>query len=145
MKHRMVIEMNGKQHILTLGLGFLERLNTKYTTVFEGLPVGALALPKCITELGMKNPVIVKDIIFFGTMENVHRPSEDEIDEWIYEQLDDEETENKMFDDFFDYLTLVSGAKKFAKAIEEQKAKLQAQQSLLEEQKEAPKKKASKK
>ncbi|MCW6680882.1 tail assembly chaperone [Aerococcaceae bacterium NML130460] len=122
MNHKAVIEVNGTQHILTLGLGFLEQLNNKYSLPIDGMPIGALGLPKCLTELKVKNPIVVRDIILFGTMTNVHRPSEQEIEEWICEQMEDEATETKMFDDFFDYLKLVPGAKKFAKAMEEQQA-----------------------
>lgn len=140
MNNKATLQINGQSYLLTFGLKFLELLNSKYTLAIDGLAVGA-GLVTVWTELKMQNPVMIRDMILFATATNVNRPSEDEVEAYIFEQLEDEEKAVALFSQFGDFLTLAPGARRFIKAAEEA---TQANQSEKAPAKKATKKTASK-
>lgn len=109
-----VIEMNGTEHTLTLGLGFLEKLEElpKYQTAQFGLSTG-LALQKLFILIGSKNAGVFKDIVKYGTMTNAKRPSDDEIEAWVIEQLSESESAQQLATDFLILYKKLPGAKAF--------------------------------
>jgi hypothetical protein len=140
MNNKATLQINGQSYLLTFGLKFLELLNSKYTLAIDGLAVGA-GLVTVWTELKMQNPVMIRDMILFATATNVNRPSEDEVETYIFEQLEDEEKAVALFSQFGDFLTLAPGARRFIKAAEEA---TQASQPEKAPAKKATKKTASK-
>ena len=123
MNNKKKLEINGKSYLLTFGLKFLELLNEKYAiNTPDGIPLN-LGLARAYTDFEVGNPVVIRDMIVFATVTNVNRPSEEEIEEWLYSQLDDEETSNKLFQDFFEYLKLAPGAKRFLANVEVERGK----------------------
>lgn len=119
-----VIEINGVKHILTFGLGFLEQLNNKYQIVTEGFGFSA-GVATAMAELKMHNPVMVADFIRFGTMTNHNKPTDKEIEAWVIEQMDGGKAEDKLFDDFFELLKKVPGAKRLLKSTEKAQEELE--------------------
>lgn len=140
MNNKATLQINGQSYLLTFGLKFLELLNSKYTLAIDGLAVGA-GLVTVWTELKMQNPVMIRDMILFATATNVNRPSEDEVEAYIFEQLEDEEKAVALFSQFGDFLTLAPGARRFINAAE---AATQASQPEKAPAKKATKKTASK-
>ena len=140
MNNKATLQINGQSYLLTFGLKFLELLNSKYTLEIDGLAVGA-GLVTVWTELKMQNPVMIRDMILFATATNVNRPSEDEVEAYIFEQLEDEEKAVALFSQFGDFLTLAPGARRFINAAEEA---TQASQPEKAPTKKATKKTASK-
>lgn len=128
-----VIEMNGEKHILTFGLGFLEQLNNKYKIENQGFGVSA-GLYSSLMELTMKNPVMVADFIKFGTMTNHNRPTDSEIEEWVLEQVDDPEQEEKLFADFLELWKKLPGAKRVSKAVKDEQKRLEEPSEEAKEQ-----------
>ena len=113
------IDMNGTKHILTLGLGFLDKLDEvpRYQMERDGVRIGA-SLNLLYIHLSMRKASAIRDVIRFGTMTNVHRPTVSEIETWIYEQLDDEEKADKMFEDFLAVYEKLPGAKAMFRQVE---------------------------
>lgn len=139
MNNKATLQINGQSYLLTFGLKFLELLNSKYTLEIDGLAVGA-GLVTVWTELKMQNPVVIRDMIIFATATNVNRPSEDEVEAYIFEQLEDEEKAVALFSQFGDFLTLAPGARRFINA-----AEAATSQATQPAQAEKPAKKATKK
>lgn len=116
-KNTSVIEINGTKYILSFGLEFLRLLNEKYTMTQEGFEL-SIGIPKAMTELQFGNAIMVADMIKFATATLHNPPTDTEIEEYVYEQLEDENT--TLFDDFFALLQKAPGAKRMLKLTENQ-------------------------
>ena len=117
------LTIDKKTYLMTFGLGCLSRLNQAYQLDQNGFKVGA-GIPTAFAELSMGNFNVVADIIRFSTADNVNRPTDEEIEAYIYECADDDDS--TVFEDFLDYLKMVPGAKRFfnqAKQAEKNAAK----------------------
>lgn len=122
------ITINNETYLMTFGLDFLEQLNSKYQIHSNGFPI-SIGLQKALTELQMKNPVMIKDMILFATATNHSRPSEEEVEEYIFEQLSTEKKEDKLFDDFFGYSKKLPGATRLLKLAEEEVKKAEEKET----------------
>lgn len=126
--NKKAITINGISYLLTFGLDFASRMNDLYSQNLEGVSVG-FGLPKAFVMLGMHDAVVIRDIIRCAVATNHNQPTDEEIEEWIYEQMETEETEKQLFDDFFEYLQLVPGARKFGNSINQSVRELNEAQS----------------
>ena len=115
-KNTTVIEIGNKKYILTFGLEFLRLLNEKYTLNQNGFEISA-GLPKAVSEIQFGNAEMIAEIIRFATTTLHDKPTDAEIEEYIYEQLDRED-DFDLFEYFFDLLKKAPGAKAMLKRIE---------------------------
>lgn len=110
------LKIGNETYLMTFGLSFLERLNEKYSMEQSGMDV-SFGVPKAMVELQMGNAALLADIIRFATADLVNPPSEQEIEDYVYEQTEDPDTE--VFATFFDNLMLAPGAKRMLKLTEQ--------------------------
>lgn len=115
-----LIEINGEKVLMTFGIRFLELMGEKYSNDVSGMKMRGLHYASILTELQTKNPVVIFNMIKYSTEGNVRLKDED-IEDYIFEKLDDEETENKLFEDFFDIFKKLPGAKRYVKELEKSK------------------------
>lgn len=109
-----VLTINGEEHTLTIGLAFMDALeeSPKYQIGVMGINVGS-ALQKLLMLLSTKNGGAYRDVIKFGTMTNVKRLSDSEIEAWVTEQLNDPVKSEKMSTDFLELYKKLPGATVF--------------------------------
>lgn len=124
MDNTSVIEINGKNYVMTFGMGFLEKLNSKYTvTTSEGLELRN-GIAQALMDIGAGNAAIFYDMILFSTANLQKKPSPVEVEKYVLEKIDDEEESEAMTADFLECLKKVPGwkafEKKLKKAIEEE-------------------------
>lgn len=125
-----LIEINGKKVLMTFGIRFLEQMGEKYSSNINGVTMRGLHYASILTELQTNNPVVVFNMIRLAT-ENNPNLMDEEIEDYVFEQLEDEQTEMQMFDDFFDIFKKLPGAKRYVKGLET----LKVQEKSLEEEK----------
>lgn len=124
-KRTQPIKINGKSYLMTFGLGFLERLNERYRLdVGENVTLD-FGIQQALAELSNSNPLTVAYMIQFSTADNHNKPTLQEIESYIDEQLESEETAEKLFTDFLDYLKTAPGAARISKKAKEAEAKIQ--------------------
>lgn len=112
-----LITIDGKDHLMTFGIRFLELMGKEYSKDVSGLSLRGLHYASILTELQSANPVIVYHMIRFSTEGNRYLTDE-AIEEYVFEQIEDEETEKALFDRFFDIFKKLPGAKKYVKDLD---------------------------
>ncbi|MFK8243846.1 MULTISPECIES: tail assembly chaperone [unclassified Facklamia] len=115
--YRQTIEINGRNVLMTFGMRFLQLMGDKYSLDAQGMKMRGMHYASILTELQTGNPVIIFDMIRFATDGNPLLKDE-EIEDYVFEQLEDEEAEKKLFQDFFAIFKKVPGAKKYVKELE---------------------------
>lgn len=103
------LDLNGKKYDMTVGIGLLADLNEKYGGRILNRNVGS-SVGTIYLELQAMNPVIVFDMIKLGTQRNIERPSDEEIEKYIFDNMETEEGALKMFDNFFEYFKTLPGS-----------------------------------
>lgn len=132
-----VIEINGKKVIMTFGIRFLEQMGEKYSSVVSGVTMRGLHYASILTELQTNNPVVIYNMIRLSTEGNPHL-SDEEIEDYVFEKIENEQDETQLFDDFFGIFKKLPGAKKYVKGLD----KLAELAEPLEEEKHKTTKKA---
>lgn len=125
-KRLQKITINGKTYLMNFGLGFLERLNAKYQLDAGNNFSLDFGIHRAMAELTNQNPLTVAYMIMFATADNHHKPTQEEVEDYLDEILDneDEEVANKLFADFLDYLKKAPGAARIFKKAKEAQTKL---------------------
>lgn len=126
---KVAINISEQTFLMTFGMKFLEKMGDKYYLDIEGGGrMRGLHYASILTELKTANPVIIFDMIRFSTLGNFQLTDE-MIENYVFEQLEDEESEKQLFDDFFDIFKKLPGAKKYVT----ESQKLEEQDELSQE------------
>lgn len=114
-----VLNINGEEHTLTIGISFIDALEElpKYQTVLMGINIGT-AFEKLLIYFTNRNGGAYRDVIKFGTINNVKRLSDNEIEDWVTEQLNDPVKSEKMSEDFLELYKKLPGAAAFLEKID---------------------------
>lgn len=134
-----VIEIAGKKHLLTFGLGMLREVGKVYPHKAEGLEMQGMQYIRVITELNMRNPSFLADLIRFTLSPNDYVEPQ-EIEEYIFEIMEDEEEMDKVFDDFLESFMKVPGAKRYRDLSNKKKDEPKKEEEAEKEVEEVPSK-----
>lgn len=131
---KQVITIEGREHLMVFGMRFLEIMGDKYSFDKDGIKLRGLHYATIMTELQVHNPVVVFNMIKAAT-ENDPFLKDEQIEEYVFSRLEDEESEKALFDDFFDIFTKLPGASRYVKEL----TKSQVQDELLKDDKKTTK------
>lgn len=113
---KVPVIIEDKTWLMTFGMRFLEKIGEKYALEVEGGgKMRGLHYASILTEIQTRNPVIIFDMIRYSTL-NIPQLTDEMIEDYVFTNIEEEESEAKLFDDFFDIFKKLPGAKKYAVA-----------------------------
>lgn len=108
MDNTAVIEINGKNYVMTFGLGFLRELNANYTLTANGIEVRN-GIAQALIDISSNNAAIFYDMILFATRNLTKKPAPHEIENYVLERMNTVEELDEMSAFFLDCLKKVPG------------------------------------
>lgn len=120
----MVITINGTDHEVNFGIGFLRELDKKYFTQNKtGVKFGMGAEVK-IPMLLAKDVVTLSEILYTGTYADKKRPTQDKIDEYIDQAEDIEALFDEVISELKKHNATKLRMKEFQELLEKQEKTL---------------------
>ncbi|MBF0747285.1 hypothetical protein IR073_06470 [Gemella sp. 19428wG2_WT2a] len=96
----MQLTINNKNYNLHFGLGFLQEMNKRKSTSFDGMSTGYGALALLSIGSMLQDPLAVVDVIKAATAQALQKPSNEDLEIFLNEKAENGQLDKLIFDLF---------------------------------------------